>query len=225
VSGRLVDLSHEVVSGEMTYPGLPAPVVDDHLSWEDSHGRYPSGTEFQIGRISMVGNTETYLDTPAHRYRDGFGLSALPLEAVVDLPGVLVRASGRAVGESFFAGVPVTGRAVLIHTGWDRHWATAQYGAPEHPFLTARAAEYLAGAGVALVGIDSVNIDDTSADGDGSRPAHTVLLGAGVPIVEHLCGLEALSDRPFTFTAVPVKVRDLATFPVRAFARQETEAG
>jgi len=225
VTGRLVDLSHEIVSGERTYPGLPVPVVEDHLSWEDARGHYPEGTEFRIGRISMVGNTGTYLDTPAHRYRDGFDLSALPLEAVVDLPGVLVRPTARAVGESSFAGLSVAGRAVLIHTGWDRFWATPGYGAPDHPFLAASAAELLAEAGAALVGIDSVNIDDTSPGGGGHRPAHSILLAAGIPIVEHLCGLEQLDDGPFTFSAVPVKVRDLATFPVRAFARQEREKG
>lgn len=221
---RLIDLSHDVVSGEPTYPGLPAPVVDDYLSWDESHERYAEGTEFQIGRIAMVGNTGTYLDTPAHRYRDGFDLSALPLESVVDLPGVLVHARTRAIDESHFAGLEVAGRAVLIHTGWDRFWARERYGAPEHPYLTEGGARLLVELGAALVGIDSVNIDDTSPEG-GRRPAHSGLLAAGIPIVEHLCGLDRLADRPFTFTAVPAKVRGLATFPVRAFARQETETG
>lgn len=220
--GRLIDLSHELVSGETTYPGLPAPVVEEHLSWDESHDQYAQGTEFQIDRITMVANTGTYLDTPAHRYRDGFDLSALPLESVVDLPGVLVHAGSRAVDESHFAATPVAGRAVLIHTGWDRFWATGRYGAPEHPFLTEKAAELLASLGAALVGIDSVNIDDTSPDGGRRRPAHSALLAAGIPIVEHLCGLDQLGGRPFSFTAVPVKVRGLATFPVRAFAWQES---
>lgn len=224
MTGRLVDLSHEIVSGEPTYPGLPAPIVDDYLTFDASHDRYAPGTEFQIARIAMVGNTGTYLDTPAHRYRDGFDLSALPLESVVDVPGVLVHANAtaRAVDESCFAGTPVAGRAVLIYTGWDRFWASERYGAPDHPFLTEAAAQLLAALGATLVGIDSVNIDDSSPAAGGRRPAHSILLAAGIPVVEHLCGLDQLvGDQPFSFTAVPVKVRGLATFPVRAFARQQ----
>ena len=223
VTGRLIDLSHELVSGERTYPGLPAPIVDDYLSYDESRDRYAQGTEFRIGRIEMIGNTGTYIDAPAHRYRDGIDLSGLPLEAVVDLPGVLVHAGAQAIDESCFAGIPVEGRAVLVHTGWDRFWATERYGSPDHPFLTAGAAEMLDTLGAALVGIDSLNVDDTSSAAGGRRPAHSILLAAGIPIVEHLRGLDQLGDRPFTFTAVPVRVRGLTSFPVRAFARQQSD--
>ncbi|WP_067812198.1 cyclase family protein [Actinomadura kijaniata] len=217
---RIIDLSHEIGTGFAAYPGLPAPVIDDYLSWEDSHRAYHPGTEFRIGRITMVGNTGTYLDTPAHRYRDGFDLSGLPLEVVVELPGVLVRTGARAIPPAAFAGLQVRDRAVLISTGWCRHWKTARYGGRDHPHLTAEAADLLAERGAGLVGIDSVNIDDTSPDSAGRRPVHSALLAAGIPIVEHLRDLEKLDDGPFTFTAVPVKVRGLATFPVRAYARQ-----
>jgi arylformamidase len=222
---RIIDLSHEIHAGMSTYPGLPGPVISDHLDWEQSHARYPAGTEFRIGRIEMVGNTGTYLDTPAHRYRDGFDLSALPLESVVEVPGVLVRAIGRPVEEADVAGLKVRGRAVLAHTCWDRHWMTTRYGAPGHLYLTAGAAELLAAEGAVLVGIDSVNIDDTSPASRGHRPGHSVLLGAGIPIIEHLRGLDQIDGRAaFTVTAVPVKVRGLGTFPVRAFARQAVAA-
>ncbi|MBW8486806.1 cyclase family protein [Actinomadura parmotrematis] len=217
---RIIDLSHEIGAGFAAYPGLPAPVIDDYLGWEDSHRTYCPGTEFRIGRITMVGNTGTYLDTPAHRYRDGFDLGALPLEAVVERPGLLVRTGARAICAEAFDGLPVRGRAVLVDTGWCRHWRTARYGDAGHPHLTAGAAALLAERGAGLVGIDSVNIDDTSPRSAGRRPAHSALLAAGIPIVEHLCGLDELHDGPFTFTAVPVKVSGLATFPVRAYARQ-----
>ncbi|MGI5170147.1 cyclase family protein [Spirillospora sp. CA-253888] len=217
---RIIDLSHEIGAGFAAYPGLPAPVVDDYLGWEESHRTYCSGTEFRIGRITLVGNTGTYLDTPAHRYRDGFDLSALPLEVVVELPGVLVRTAARAIPSAAFAGIQVRDRAVLVSTGWCRHWETTRYGGAGHPYLTAGAADLLADRGAGLVGIDSVNIDDTSPASAGRRPAHSALLAAGIPIVEHLCDLEELDDGPFTFTAVPVKVKGLATFPVRAYARQ-----
>jgi kynurenine formamidase len=216
----IIDLSHEIGAGFAAYPGLPSPIIDDYLGWEDSHRTYCPGTEFRIGRITMVGNTGTYLDTPAHRYRDGFDLSALPLEAVVELPGVLVRTTARAISAAAFTGLQVRGRAVLVSTGWCRHWETARYGGGGHPHLTADAADLLARRGAGLVGIDSVNIDDTSPAGAGRRPVHSALLAAGIPIVEHLRDLEKLDDGPFTFTAVPVKVKGLATFPVRAYARQ-----
>lgn len=214
---RLIDLGHEVVDGMTTYPGLPGPVITDHLSWEGSHGRYSPGIEFQIGRIDMVANTGTYLDTPAHRYRDGFDLSRLPLESIADLAGVLVSVSVRAVDAQSFHGIDVAGKAVLLHTGWSKHWGTEQYGSHDHPFLTGDAARLLVDAGAALVGIDSLNIDETSAQ-PGARPAHSLLLAAGVPIVEHLTNLDQLRMRAFRFFAVPVKVRGMASFPVRAFA-------
>lgn len=204
---RFADLSHTVVSGETTYPGLPAPHITDHLTREASRERYADGYEFQIGRIDMIANTGTYLDTPFHRFADGHDLAGLPLERVAGVPGVVC--DGRAVPDA------VAGAAVLIRTGWDVHWATEHYGDPSHPFLATDVAEALVDAGVALVGIDSVNIDSTSG---GERPVHTALLAAGIPIVEHLTNLGALPDRGFAFTAVPPKVAGMGTFPVRAFA-------
>ena len=221
---RLIDLSHDVEHGMVTYPGLPAPVVRDYLTRTDSAARYAPGTTFQIGRIEMVANTGTYIDAPFHRYAGGDDLADFPLEAVADLPGIVVRAPtrpGRGLEVTLFQGVDVHGKAVLVHTGWDAHWRTERYG-QGHPFLTAAAARHLAEVGAALVGIDSLNIDD---DGDGTRPAHTVLLGAGIPIVEHLCHLEDIPDRGFRFFAVPVKVRGMGSFPVRAFGIVEYGAG
>jgi kynurenine formamidase len=215
-----VDLAHVVADGQVTYPGLPAPVISDHLSREASRAHYAPGTEFHIGRIDMVTNTGTYLDTPAHRYADGWGLDALPLEAVADLPGDVIDAQGPAIGADTVAGRELAGHAVLFRTGWSRHFGTEAYGAPGHPFLTEEAARVLLQARVALVGIDSVNIDDTGETSGGRRPVHSGLLAAGVPIVEHLTNLGALTG-PFRFFAVPVRVRGLGTFPVRAFAITE----
>jgi kynurenine formamidase len=214
---RYIDLSHEISDGLVTYPGLPAPQIDEYLSREASRARYAPGTEFSIGRITMVANTGTYMDTPFHRFADGFDLTGLKLEQVADLPGVLVRVvgeEGRRVGVGRFEGLDVRGKAVLIHTGWDRNWATPAYG-EGHPFLTAEGAAWLVDNGAALVGIDSLNIDD---GGDGSRPAHTSLLRAGIPIVEHLTGLEQLPLNGFQFSAVPARVAGMATWPVRAYA-------
>lgn len=211
---RLVDLSHAVEDGMVTYPGLPGPEISPHLDFDASHGHYAPGTEFTIGWISMVGNTGTYLDTPAHRFRDGHDLYGLPLGRCAMLPAVVLDGDG-AVGPDRLGDLPVRGCAVLLRTGWDRHWGTARYGDPVHPHLTEAGARFLADGGATLVGIDSVNIDDTTT---GERPAHTVLLGAGVPVVEHLTGLAALPATGATFTAVPPAVRGLATFPVRAFA-------
>jgi kynurenine formamidase len=217
---RLIDLSHEISDGLVTYPGLPAPQIDEYLTREASQARYAPGTEFSIGRITMVANTGTYLDTPFHRFADGFDLTALKLEQVADLEVVLVRAVGasdRRIGSARFDGLDVQGKAVLIHTGWDRHWATPEYG-EGHPFLTSEGAAWLADHGAALVGIDSLNIDDTA---DGARPAHTTLLRAGIPIVEHLTGLEQLPLSGFRFSAVPARVAGMATWPVRAYATLE----
>lgn len=201
----------------VTLKGFPAPIICDYLSRERSREIYAPGTEFNIARIDMIANTGTYLDTPFHRFADGDDLAALRLEQVCDLPGVVVRipsAGVRAIDAPVFASVDVRGRAVLVHTGWDAHWRTDQYFSG-HPFLTRRAAEHLRDAGAALVGIDSLNIDDTD---DGTRPVHTVLLGAGIPIVEHLTGLAALPIDGFRFSAVPPKVVGMGTFPVRAHA-------
>jgi arylformamidase len=212
----LVDVSHTVEHGMVTYRGLPAPVVCDFLGREASRAKYAEGTEFNIGAIEMVGNTGTYVDAPFHRYADGADLSMLPLNSLADLETVVVRhdlSRGRAVDAGAFTSLDVSGRAVLVHTGWDRHWRTDRYF-EGNPFLTRAAARQLADAGAALVGIDSLNIDDTA---DGTRPAHTVLLGAGIPVAEHLCNLEALPDQGSRFFAVPVKVKGFGTFPVRAF--------
>ena len=214
VTRRFVELSHEIEHGMVTYPGLPAPAISDWLSREASRARYAPGTEFHLGRIEMLANTGTYMDAPSHRFPDGHDIAGYPLERVADLPGIVVRAPERAITVERLAGLDVWGHAVLLHTGWDAHWRTERYG-HRSPYLTAAGARHLVGAGAALVGIDSLNIDDPE---DGARPAHTTLLAAGTPIVEHLCGLAALPDAGFRFSAVPVRVRGLGSFPVRAFA-------
>lgn len=220
VKPPLIDLSHTVEGEMITYKGLPAPLICDYLSREASRQIYAPGTEFQIGKIEMVANTGTYLDSPFHRYADGKDLSQLDLAAVAHLPGVLVdvvKRQGRAIDQTSFQGLDVRGKAVLVHTGWARHWRTDQYF-EDHPFLTAGAAAYLAEAGAVLVGIDSHNIDDTST---GERPVHSTLLGQEILIVEHLCHLEQILAGNFHFYAVPVKVKGFGTFPVRAFVQLE----
>jgi kynurenine formamidase len=218
---KLIDLSHEIEHGLETYRGLPPPVISDFLSREASRSHYAAGTEFHIGKIEMVANTGTYLDSPFHRHADGADLAALPLERLADLEVVVVRApfeQGRAIDAPAFASVgDVRGRAVLVHTGFDRHWRTERYFT-RNPFLTEAAASLLVERGAALVGIASLNIDDT---GDGRRPVHTRLLAAGIPIVEHLTNLAALPDQGFRFFAVPPKVKAFGTFPVRAFAKAD----
>lgn len=212
-----IDLSHVIESGMITYKGLPAPLICDHLSRAASRRHYDAGTEFQIDRIEMVGNTGTYLDTPFHRFADGEDLAELSLDKVSDCPGIVVRVTGardRAIDWTMFAAVDVRDKAVLVHTGWDRHWRTDQYF-EDHPHLTERAAIHLRDRGARLVGIDSFNIDAT--DG-GTRPVHSVLLAAGIPIVEHLRGLDALPAEGFRFWAVPPKFSKAGTFPVRAHA-------
>ncbi|HVZ60259.1 MAG TPA: cyclase family protein [Terriglobales bacterium] len=214
---RFIDLSHTITSGLITYKGLPAPLICDYLSREASRQLYDEGTSFQIGKIEMVANTGTYLDSPFHRFQEGKDISELDLPALAQLEAVVVRAEGmpgRAVDRQTFVPIDVRGKAVLVHTGWAKHWATGQYF-EGHSFLTEGAAVYLKEQGAVLVGIDSLNIDDISG---GARPVHTVLLGAGIPIVEHLCNLHSLPITGFTFTAVPVKVKGMGTFPVRAFA-------
>jgi len=213
-----VDVSHTIEHGMITYKGLPPPVISDHLSREESRGFYEPGTEFHIGKIEMVANTGTYLDTPFHRYADGKDLAGLDLCSLANLEGIVVRSitsSRRAIMPVALEHLNVAGKAVLFHTGWDANWRTEKYSDGTHPFVTAGAAEYLAKGRAALVGIDSYNIDDTS---DGSRPAHSILLAHGIPVVEHLCGLIELPDLGFRFFAVPVKVKRFGTFPVRAFA-------
>jgi len=213
---ELIDLSHSVEDGMITYKGLPAPIICDFLSREESRSHYTGGTEFHIGKIELVANTGTYVDSPFHRFADGIDLSALPLESLADLPGVVVRATdvGRAVTVEAFRELDLKGKAVLVHTGWARHWGTDRYF-EGHTFLIGEAAAYLTEAGASFVGIDSYNIDDTE---DGSRPVHTQLLRANIPICEHMCNMENLPDSGFRFHAVPVKIKAFGTFPVRAYA-------
>lgn len=217
-AGRtLVDLSHSVEDGMTTYPGLPEPVISDFVSRDASRDHYAPGTELQIGSIRLCANTGTYVDSPFHRYADGIDLAGLPLERLADLDGVLVDVMGnreRAIDSHLLRPYDVEGRAVLIHTGWDRHWRTDAYF-DGHPYLTADAAQLLVEAGAALVGIDSLNIDGTST---GERPVHTTLLAAAIPICEHLTNLGDLPAQGFRFSAVPVKVRGMGSFPVRAYA-------
>src|ERR1041384_1575734 len=235
---QLFDLSHTIEHGLITYKGLPAPMICDYLSREQSRQHYAPGTEFQIAEIEMVANTGTYLDSPFHRYEDGKDLSELELASLANLEGVVVRPKGqeqgaksgeaRAIDANAFEGFDIQGKAVLIHTEWSQHWRTDKYFEGTHPFLTKDAAQSLADEGAVLVGIDSYNIDDTA---DLTRPAHSILLGREIPIVEHMCNLQSLIDAlanyplatasasvPFRFFAVPVKVKGMGTFPVRAFA-------
>jgi kynurenine formamidase len=215
---RIVDLSHPVRDGMITYPGLPAPEIRPHLTREESRQRYERGTEFQIDEVTLVGNTGTYLDSPFHRYADGLDLAALPLERCADLPAVVARTAGsgsRAVDVGAVAALDVAGRAILLHTGGDAAWGQAGY-ATDAPYLTEAGARWLARHGAVLVGIDSVNIDDIQSGGH--RPAHSILLQAGIPVVEHLTGLGQLPATGFRFTAAPVPMAGVGTFPVRAYA-------
>ena len=213
---HMVDLSHSIEHGMITYRGLPGPIICDFLSREQSREHYAEGVEFQIGSIELVANTGTYLDSPFHRYADGADLSRLDLSSIANLDGLTVPAleqTQRAIDASHFRDLDVRGKAVLVHTGWDAHWGSDRYF-EGNPYLTRDAAQYLADSGATLVGIDSLNIDDTA---DLSRPAHSILLKAEIPIVEHLCNLAALPDHGFRFFAVPVKIKGMGTFPVRAF--------
>ncbi len=213
----LVDLSHVIEDGMVTFGDLPGPHICDYWTRESSASRYDDGSSFQIGRIDMVANTGTYLDSPFHRYAEGNDLARLPLESLADLGSLVVRRpfeQGLAIDADAFEGQDVRGKAVLIHTGWDRHWRTEAYKL-DHPFLTAAAADWLAGNGAALVGIESYNIDQTSVR---ARPVHTILLGADIPICEHMTGLHQLPDSGFRFSAVPPKISGMGTFPVRAYA-------
>jgi arylformamidase len=214
---RLVDLSHVIEHGMTTHKGLPGPHICDFWTREASAANYDDGSTFQIGRIEMVANTGTYVDSPFHRYADGKDLAELPLGSLAELEGIVVRRpfeNGLAVDADAFAGLDVRGKAVLVHTGWSRNWRTESY-LSDHPFLTGAAARALVEGGAAFVGIDSHNIDNTGTRG---RPVHTLLLGADIPIGEHLTGLEQLPDTGFRFTAVPPKIKGMGTFPVRAFA-------
>jgi kynurenine formamidase len=206
------------LSGLITCPGLPGPAITPYLTREASRDHYAPGTEFAIDQLTLVGNTGTYLDAPYHRYPDGADLSSIPLARTADLPAVVVRVTGAGqygVGVGALAALDVRGAAVLLHTGDDARFGSPAY-ADERHFLTRAGAEWLAAHGAALVGIDALNIDDTE---DGTRPAHTLLLAAGIPVVEHLTGLGQLPPSGAWFTAVPLRVEGLGTIPVRAFAR------
>jgi len=214
---ELVDVCHTIEHGMITYKGLPPPVITDFLSREDSKSHYAPGTEFHIGKIEMVANTGTYLDSPFHRYPEGTDLSDLDLYSLANLESIVIRrinAAERGITEKSVADIDFKGKAILFNTGWDMRWRTDEYSNGNHPFLTEAAAEQLAQGGATLVGIDSYNIDDTR---DNSRPAHSILLAHDIPIVEHLCGLGELPDTGFKFFAVPVKVKGFGTFPIRAF--------
>jgi arylformamidase len=220
---RFVDLSHDIRAGVVTYPGLPAPVITPHLTRAQSREHYAPGTEFAMDLITLIGNTGTYLDSPFHRYEGGADLAGLPLESLVDLPAqvfhltdYLAAAGDRGIGAEALAGRDLAGGAVLLHTGWDRHFGEPAYGTGA-PFLTEAGARFLVDEGVALVGIDSLNIDDTESGGE--RPVHSQLLAAGIHVVEHLTNLGELPERGAHFTAVPPKIVGFGTFPVRAFAR------
>ncbi len=214
---KLIDLSHTVTEGLVTYKGLPAPIICDFLSREASKDLYEDGTTFQIGKIEMCSNTGTYIDSPFHRYEEGKDLSQLDLASVASLEGVkvVIEAGVSAIDKNYFENIDVKGKAVLIQTDWSSHWNTEQYY-ENHPFVTEQAALYLKEQGVVLVGIDSYNIDDTNGK---ARPVHTVLLGAEILIVEHMCNLSQVPSNGFKFYAVPVKVEGMGTFPVRAFAQ------
>jgi arylformamidase len=218
-AGRLVELSHVIREGLLTYPGLPAPVITPHLTREQSTAKYAEGTQFAMDVITMIGNTGTYLDSPFHRYEDGDDLAGLSLGSLVDLPAEVFHlqdSAERGIPASVFYDRDVAGCAVLLHTGWDRHFGTAEYGRGA-PFLTGSGARYLAEQGAVLVGIDSLNLDDTESGGE--RPAHTELLAAGVHVVEHLTGLGELPPSGSRFTATPPRIEAFGTFPVRAYAR------
>jgi len=212
---RFIDLSHTISDGLITYKGLPAPIICDYLSRENSKQFYEAGTEFQIGKLEMVTNTGTYIDCPFHRYEHGKDLSQIAIEQCAALEGITINALGAtAIGHEYFEGKELRDKAVLVYTGWAKHWNTPEYF-EGHPYLTEDAAIYLKDAGVKLVGIDSHNIDNTAGR---SRPVHTTLLGAEILIVEHMCNLDKLPQSGYQFNAVPPKIKGAGTFPVRAYA-------
>ena len=215
-SVTFIELSHPIEAGMQTYPGLPEPRAEILFDHEASRPRYEGKAEFLIASLHLCGNTGTYVDSPFHRFRGGADLSCLPLDRLAHLPLAVVDAErnvGRGISQRAFEGLDVRGRAVLIHTGWSRHWRTAAYFEP-NPHLTADACQWLRDQGAAFAGIDSVNIDDMQ---DQARPAHTLLLGAGIPVCEHMTHLAALRGGGGRLHAVPIAWRGGATFPVRAY--------
>jgi kynurenine formamidase len=213
---RHIDLSHIIEDGMVTYKNFPAPIVCDWLSRVDSRSRYEPGTEFQIGKIEMVANTGTYIDSPFHRYADGIDISELALENLAAVECVVIRIDDdvTSIGPDCFNELDFRGKAVLVNTRWDRHWRTDPYF-ENHPHLVEASARRLIEGGAILVGIDSYNIDSVA---NPSRPVHTLLLGSGVPIIEHMCNLDQVPDTGALLTAAPVAVRGMGSFPVRAFA-------
>lgn len=218
---KFIDLSHVIEDGLVTYKGLPAPVICDFWSREESKQFYDGNTSFQIGKIEMVSNTGTYMDTPFHRFQDGNDLSEIGIEQTAMLEGIILRVPFQRtchIDWTLLEGLPIKNRAVLIHTGWDAHWNTETYYS-KGPYLSADAAAYLVQQEATLVGIDSHNIDDTSVK---NRPVHSILLKANILIVEHLCNLGAIPENvPFKFSATPPKIKGMGTFPVRAYATLE----
>lgn len=208
----LIDLSHELADGTVTYPGFPAPAITDFLGWEESRSHYADGVEFQVGRIDLLAATGTYLDSPAHRHRGAADIADIDIATVADVPGVIVRTTAGEITASAFDGVDVSDKAVVVQTGWSRHWGTDTYQSTSHPFLTSDAAEYLVRSKARIVAIDCVNIDDNSDASKGHRPVHTALLANNIPIVENLCNLERLSAAPFRFFAVPPRIRGMGSF-------------
>ncbi|MEZ5401709.1 MAG: cyclase family protein [Bryobacteraceae bacterium] len=221
---RFAEVSHPIEPGMRTYPGLPPPEAIVMLDYDTSRERYQSEAEFYIASLHLCGNTGTYVDAPIHRYRDGIDLADLPLYRLAHLPAVVFRAPGgrdRAIGPELFDGTDVEGKAVLVHTGWSRYWSTERYFEP-NPYLTGEACELLVSRGAYFVGIDSLNIDNIE---ESARPAHTILLGAGIPVCEHMTNLVSLPDEGSRLHAVPIAWRGGASFPVRAYAILPSAAG
>ena len=217
---KIIDLSHTIENGLITYKGLPAPIICDYLSREQSRNVYEQGTEFQIGKIEMVANTGTYIDCPFHRYEHGRDFAALPAQLFTDIEGIKISVpyqKQKAIDASYFTNVKLKNKAVLVHTGWSEHWRSDTYF-ENHPYLTDDAAIFLRDNGVRLVGIDSHNIDDTAKK---SRPVHSTLLKQEIFIVEHLCNMDQIPSDGFSFTALPPKLKGMGTFPVRAIAKVE----
>lgn len=222
VQYRYIDLSHTIYDGLVTYSGLPAAGIQDYWTRQESGKYYEEGTSFHVGKMELVGNTGTYIDTPFHRYENGKDLNDISLDQVTDLEGIVIHVpfeKNIRINYHVFKDLPVQNCAVLIHTGWDRFWGCERYF-NDHPYVTEQAARYLADQKVKLVGIDSYNIDDTTAK---SRPVHSILLKNDILIVEHMCKLNDIPDEPFTFSAIPVRIKGMGSYPVRAFARIEAD--